>query len=226
MRASNAPFNEFGWAELIRTVEDLTLKVNAGTNDLNDGDLAVDQVTADQLTSALAGHEAESNPHPQYLLESAYTQFTATACTMRGGGVTSATESNRTTIINYALESTTQSLSGLNVTTGVFTAPAAGIYLISGSASIYLQAQNGFGINVDSLYTDLRLVVNGVADFTYSDVTASTLIAMNSYYPHAVSKACYMASGHTAHLDFIGASGSGTTAVGAFGATLSVVRVA
>ncbi len=98
MRASNAPFNEFGWAELIRTVEDISLKQSAGTNDLNAGavDVTVDSeggpdyALAADVTDALAALEAEFDASIAGL--GTMSTQNANAVAITGGSVTGITD--------------------------------------------------------------------------------------------------------------------------------------
>lgn len=136
MRASNAPFDEFGWAELIREVEMLRLKVEAGTNDLNAGAVAVDQVTADEVqdaaTQAVEEHEDASDPHPQYLLAEEATE-PASVYAMASSASVSITSS----IVTISTLTAAPDPDGL-FSSGVFTAPEAGYYMytIAGYAAM------------------------------------------------------------------------------------------
>jgi hypothetical protein len=136
MRASNAPFTEQGFAELIRDVERHELLLTAG-GDTNPGSGTNAGYTNAPTTSqtqdgggtsvaqAISAHEAKANPHPQY----AVSMYGFQGSIVASGGIASGSG----TMSSW---DTTNSQSRSFDTTGgafdgtTFTAPSAGYYRI------------------------------------------------------------------------------------------------
>jgi hypothetical protein len=129
----DTPMTEDGWAIMVRAIRHLALVQAGGANDLNAGAVDADQIALSEFFDALSALRAESDPFPQYQLAadaSSATSATASINKVSGGSQTIAS-GVAAAVSSYSAVGTA-TLSGMDVTTGIFTAPADGLYSVTG----------------------------------------------------------------------------------------------
>lgn len=146
MRSSTSKFDERGHDSLVRDVEELNLQLaDLGIEAEGLSRALVNQQvsTNSAISTAVAAHEAKANPHPQYLLSSAYSPYTPSFTGVSARCSVSVPTAYATVNFN-AQEYDPLSL----LAAGVFTAPSAGVYYI-GVTGYYTAGQGTAGTLMD-----------------------------------------------------------------------------
>lgn len=140
----NLNFDADGFALLVEDIRRLSKHVFGGSNDLNANAVAVDQLTQNDISSALDEHVAAADPHPQYqLLDDVVTADTNAYGLVAIRGSSQAVSSG-TGSYDIVCNSIVRDDSGLYSTlTGYYTAPVDGWY--TASVTTVYSASSGSG---------------------------------------------------------------------------------
>jgi len=158
---SNAPMNELGWAMIIRAIEDLYLRADGGSNDLNADDSTSGQDEGEASTGLSA---AEVNS----LIEDASSAYYVSMIRANGSRQSIAAGGALTTVIFDLDNDNDIDPVGYSTATGILTVPTSGVYMVishltfqhSCAATQFVQSQMAVKHNSDAAglidYTEYR----------------------------------------------------------------------
>jgi hypothetical protein len=195
LSSRDTPFSADGWALIIEDVRRLALLVGGGANDLNAGAVDANQEALNDLASALNEHEVDQDAHAELL--SNYLLRTEATGSFAPTYLTTASGSAKTLANGVAGQITTQfgtasgTLSG-SFSSGVFTAPGAGLYQFSFIAEHLLQ------VSAAAAWNYIPLVTVSSSAQVFSSRLDGTVSAANIYrYWSCTSGAEQLSSGDT-----------------------------
>lgn len=213
LSSRDTPFDEDGFALVLEDLKRLSLLVGGGSNDLNAGAVDADQEAFQELTTALSAHEIDPDAHPEldnrYLRISAYTAYSPYYVTSQGSSITTQNATGSLDQLTTAVIDATGTGS-LSLASGVFTAPATGLYLITATIA-------AGGVSVSATGTTVcvgRVRVTGSIDEISEFNTMQTVAFPNTpTISGVVGGAFSMASGDTAkfYAQFTHSGGTGVT---------------
>lgn len=209
--STNAPFNEFGHAQILRDIEQLYLKLQ----ELNNSNLINDQPGTQGSGDLNPGGGSQTSQQVPQDAWGSHNQQGAAAGSLEGlnygagGGSQNVTHGASGVALTIMGSQFADTLGGWNPATGIFTAPTAGLYLITISLLVQTDGLGGY------LYLDIGpSLVDAVAPSpTKAGVGAFATLSYAGVFWLEAGQAVALQLGSTAGAATLNATGPGNLGI-------------